>query len=182
MPRPSPSGSLAVLALLATGCIVGDPDDGDVDALASRGNPANTLRWSRISGACINSGGVTPNGGSVSVFFDTYFTSTCTVRGTVSVPAGVRLTSLHQFVLGDAEGVASVKYTASLDGTRITTRTVSLPAGLETVANVRLFGASLCDRAGTSPRSIPFVFTVTPSSNAYLDSVDWEFGAETCDE
>jgi hypothetical protein len=178
------AAGLAVALLSSAGCLVGDEgDEGDdaVGALAKRGNPANTLRWGSFSSPCIAPGaGYATNGGSLSAFYDDPHVSTCTTTGIVYVPAGVRLTTLHQFVMGD--GTSTVQYTATLGGSRVTSRAVAMPRGLETTASVSAFGAQLCARAGTAPRAVKFSYTVAASLGAYLDSVDWEFGAETCEE
>lgn len=170
------------LCVSSAGCMVGDADsDDEIGMLAKRGNPANTLRWGSFSSPCIAAGGgFTPNGGSLSTFFDDPDFSTCTTTGIVYVPAGVRLQTLHQFVLGD--GTSTLQYSASLAGSRVTSRTVDMARGLETTANVATLGAQLCARAGTSPRAVRFSFTVTPSAGAIIDSVDWEFAAATCEE
>jgi hypothetical protein len=174
------AGLAIALSLSAAGCLVGDDTD-DVTTLEKRGNPANTLRWGSFSSPCIAAGaGFTPNGGSLSTFFDDPFFSTCTTTGTLYVPAGVRISTLHQFVLGD--GTSTLQYTASLAGSRVTSRSVDITRGLETTVSVAALGAQLCARAGTAPRAIKFSFTVAPSQGAIIDSVDWEFAAETCEE
>jgi hypothetical protein len=179
--------SVLLASALLGGCVIGDVSDLDEGGSADlrgdelAGDPAaDGLRWSGASSDCVSlRNGVVTSGGSLSVLFDKANEwDDCRFSINVRVPAGVRLTSVLQFVRGHSEGEGNLSYTARINGNSITAKTFNAEYGVDTSARLTTLGNSLCSRGG-GDISISFALS-KQTANAYLDSIDWEIQAEPC--
>lgn len=177
---PSIFSSVLCASLLAvTACAVEDSDItnvGDSEGAVYGGNSSDSLSWRGLTKTC--SAASVPYEGNLSIAFNVgdHWT-TCSVHGTVRVPAGVKLTSLYQAVRGSGWG--RISYSSRVGGSLVTSRSAVATTGVETTASIASLGASLCRSGGAHDVSVSF--TVSGGAKAvYLDSVDWYIDSEEC--
>lgn len=169
---------ILVLAVALAGCMVGD-DPEEAGAIEAKPVLANTLTWSGLASDCAKPNGFSSIGGSMSALFDqgTAWTS-CTVTGTLHVPANVELVSVRHDVRTYGDG-GTVKYKAALNGSPIVTTSFSADGRLFSTS-AEAIGRSLCARPGTAARAVALSFTVAQTGGIALDSVDWSVSVVRC--
>lgn len=175
---------MVLVLVTLSACVVGElgEDEADVGAIGASSNPGDRLVWSGLSSNCARGqNSIVANGEALSVLFDQGTAwRACSLRGTLRVPANVRLTGLTQQVR-TAGSKATIRYNANVNNAQVTSKTTTERGTLDAFASVARLGDVLCRQPGGGDRYVPISFSVAvEGTGVALDSVDWAFSAADC--